>query len=195
MKRSPKILFRETKQIIPDKNLFGTSNLATNAFDVVIQLANRNRNRNRSPCSAQSQPPRRNKDRTTGHLDINEANTNGGRDAICKKNTNEWMKDILAASNGGFETDRGDGIDTDTDTDSDIPHETNGHRARGESDFVGDIHDMNGRSSAVSLTDVLEEEAKNLNKIAIDRQNTNIGKEGHNLEETQIIDTQKSNFL
>ena len=105
------------------------------------------------------------------------------------------MKDILSSSNGGYDTDKGDDIDTDTDTDSDIPHETNGHRVRGESDFVGDIGGLNGRSSAVSLIDVLEEEAENLNKVAFHRQKTNIMKEGKTLEETQIIDTQKSNLL
>ena len=39
MKTEPKIILRETKQIIPDKNLFGQSNFASNAVNVVIQLA------------------------------------------------------------------------------------------------------------------------------------------------------------
>ena len=35
----PKIVFRETKQIIPDKKLFGYPKFVSNAFDVEIQLA------------------------------------------------------------------------------------------------------------------------------------------------------------
>ena len=43
MKKLPKISFSETKQIIPHNNLFGKSNFAANAFDVLIQLTNRNK--------------------------------------------------------------------------------------------------------------------------------------------------------
>ena len=39
LKQPVKINLVETKQIIPDKNLFGQSNLAANAFNVIIQLA------------------------------------------------------------------------------------------------------------------------------------------------------------
>lgn len=35
----PKINLIETKQIIPEKNLFGQSNIASNAFNVIIQMA------------------------------------------------------------------------------------------------------------------------------------------------------------
>ena len=38
LKRVPKINLIETHRIIPDKNLFGESNLASNAFNVVIQV-------------------------------------------------------------------------------------------------------------------------------------------------------------
>ena len=188
LKKLPKIIFRETKQIIPHKNLFGTSNFATNAFDVVIQLANGNRS-----GSARPQPVRSNKDRTKSDLDNinNDANGNDGR-GIGTKNINELMIDVFSSSNGGYDTDRGNDIDTDTD--SDIPHETDAHRTRGESDFVQD-HVLNDRSSAISLIDVLEEENGNENRIGIHRQNTNIMKEGQNLGETQIINTQDSNLL
>ena len=60
LKRKPKILLRETKQVLPDKNLFGQQNLDNNPFNVIIRLSsipnrirrlshnNRNRNHNRN---------------------------------------------------------------------------------------------------------------------------------------------------
>ena len=38
LQHAPKIQLIETKQIIPDKNLFGQSRFAENAFNVIIQL-------------------------------------------------------------------------------------------------------------------------------------------------------------
>ena len=38
MHRKPKFTLIETKQIIPDKNVFGQKNFASNAFNVVVRL-------------------------------------------------------------------------------------------------------------------------------------------------------------
>ena len=55
LKAEPTIGLIETKQIIPDKNLFGQSNFAVNGFNVIIQLSKKTRARQGN--SQASQPP------------------------------------------------------------------------------------------------------------------------------------------
>ena len=66
LQQAPKIQLTETKQIVPDKNLFGQSNFAENAFNVIIQLGMKaapGRNHLKKPSHE-------NENRTKKHLDI-----------------------------------------------------------------------------------------------------------------------------
>ena len=202
MKKLPKISFCETKQIIPDKNLFGSSNFATNAFDVLIQLTNGNRNQR-----DKHQKPLKNnryKDRSESDSENNDANINaneGGNakmkhftnGAIDEVNINQLIEDVCSSSNDGNEfnndvvSDIGSGSDSDSDRNN--SRATNQRGTYGESNFGGE-HEFNGGNgrSVLSSNDVLEEDGYgNENKhgghkISLNsqefRRNTNVMREG-----------------
>ena len=82
LKQPVKIILVETKQIIPDKNLFGQSNLAANAFNVVIQLAT-------APARVRStsRRDRRSRVKSKSIANINKvANINIAQDHACADN-------------------------------------------------------------------------------------------------------------
>ena len=82
LKDKPKIVLIETKQLIPDKNLFGQSN----AFNVVIQLANMHRD---SRLTRQSQ----NKD---------EGNQNKALENTSQRNDKIQTTEIILVGDGEF---------------------------------------------------------------------------------------------
>ena len=133
LKKLPKISFCETKQIIPDKNLFGKSNFATNAFDVLIQLTNRNYNGSNSPQTAQSQArqvrnneykPKGDSENNGGHGNVMmEQSTNGAIDQV---NVNQLIEDVCPPSN-----------DSNKNSDSDSNHDNNNPRETNEPDTYG----------------------------------------------------------
>ena len=206
LKKLPTIIFRETKQIIPDKNLFGASNFATNAFDVLIQLANRNGSRSaRLPSRSQPQPQKqtimannqlqcapKSDSENNGGASVNSnvmmnQFTNGAMDKV---NINHLITDVGSTSNGGDDINMFADIGSDSDSDHDYPRETNQRGTYGESDF-GHGHDFNSGTSGLSLNDVFEdeEEDENQNKIVDhkislnspnSRRKTNVLKEGQN---------------
>ena len=205
LKKLPKISFCETKQIIPDKNLFGKSNFATNAFDVLIQLTNRNGSNAHHTGQSQPQQVRSNPQTPKGDSENGGGANEGARGNVKMKqftngaiddvNVNQLIEDVCSSSNDGDQfnndviSDIGRGSDSDSDDNN--SRETNQRGTYGESDFGGE-HGFNGGDgrSVISSNDVLEEDGNgNENKIGDNklnlnsqefRRNTNVLKEGQN---------------
>ena len=210
LQQLPKIIFRETKQIIPDKNLFGTSNFAASAFDVLIQLGNRSRSKSarlpsqspyqsppqsprppptrviNNPCTPKSDSENNGRANDNSNVMVNKF-TNGAMDKV---NINHLITDVGSASNGGDDINMFADVDAafDSDSDHDYPRETNHRGTYGESDLERG-YDFNSRTSVISLNDIFEDEDGNEHKIAQhkisvnsrdSRRKTNVLREGQN---------------
>ena len=179
MKELPKISFCETKQIMPHKNLFGTSNFATNAFDVVIQLTNRNGSNAHQTTQYESEQVRSNPQTPKGdHDSENDGGANEGGNATMRQfttgaidevNVNQLIEDVCSSSNDGnginVVSDIGSGSDSNSDDNK--SRETNQRVTYGESDF----EDGNKRK--------IGDNKINLNSQQ-PRRKTNVMKEGQN---------------
>ena len=183
MKIEPKIVLLETNQIIPDKNLFGQSNFATNTFDVLIQLRKISKKRSRSHSHSRSRSSRLARQATKDEEMIkNELNNNAiavnndDNDANDNIPINYDVKDVpipvvnyVMTKSDRLETNYVDDTDNDTDDDTkddSIPDVTN-------QDKHGELDDNKYVTSSKFDTKIGD------TSHVLCRKSTNMMKEGH----------------
>ena len=153
----------ETRQIIPDKNLFGQSNFASNAFDVVIQLA-KSSSKNMGPKAAVI--AQNNQDMIATYLNNEARAIHNTTRTVPTGQTNPTMGATNRIKDETF---------CIANVDVANLHETDGRDEGGK---------LKGESDAVAMKDVLEIEDNdndaNTNGVAMmSREQTNSMLEGH----------------
>ena len=136
LKRLPKIVLTETKQIIPDKNLFGQSNFASNAANVVIQLM-------KDPVQVSRQSISRVSQHFQGTDDIHAYNNATGANDDTMTNDAPVIGNVTSASN----------IDGEDESHSESVHAISSNRTTYDNENIHVLSKESGSEHAITHMD------------------------------------------